>query len=313
MKKFVIKTVLSILFFVIIFGILNQIGKIYIPKEDRFLWKYNELFNPNVNADLVIFGTSKSARAINPAILETDSLSAYNLAFDSSTPEFYYYFYNNLFKHYYPKPNLILMDVTWISFMCFDSEQLRAQRNLQRQIEHDARYFPVKDYWDLFFYTNKKHLAVYNRYPLFNRTVGSEGEMNITYNGFTPVAIIKNRGVTKSIRSYIANINPQRQIHYLKLLLNDFKRDSVNVQLIMMPEALDEDLENSPLIQGSIHLLKDVAKNAGFNVIDYRHYLKSNSLFYDWSHANIYGAPIISKKIRQDLEINTSLYDNFNE
>jgi hypothetical protein len=281
---------------------LNFICKLYTPEKDRFQWKYDELFHPKVKAKFVIFGTSKSARGINPKILETDSLSVYNFAFDSSNPEFLYYLYTNLFRHYYPKPKFILMDVTWIML----------NPTMPRKIEQDSRYFPLKDYLYLFFNTKKKHLAFFNRYYLFNREVSKYGEIDITYNGFTPINHIKTHGLTKHDRSFILKLNDEKQLDYLKLLLEAFKKDSIKTLLVIMPDDLDENMQNNPVITNAVRKLKDVAKDEKIELIDYRDCIHSDSLFYDWNHLNINGARIMSEKIRNDIAKRTTLYKDKN-
>lgn len=293
MKKFIIKLFVFIFLFLLSFILLNSLCQLFTPENDRYALQYKELYNPTVDADIVVFGTSKSARGINPKILETDSISVFNFGLNGSNPEFIYKWYKNIFKINYPKPKLILLEINWLMF---DKDFM------WRSFEQDSRYFTCKDYLLLLKNTEKKYTAFFNRYHVFNRSVGSGGEIDLTYNGYTPFD--QKYSNSKSTKTYINSIDfdSDNQLKYFKMLLNLFKKEDVNVILLILPEVHNKSISSNDLFKDCTSDIKKISSEIGFKLLDYTYYFESESLFKDWQHLNITGAELITNKIKSDIK-----------
>lgn len=291
MKKFILNVCLFCLCFFTVFGVLELFFKNITPSDDRYEWQYNEIFNPIVKADIAIMGTSKSMRGINPKLLEEENTSVYNFGLNGSNPEFLFNWYTNYFKKYYPKPRLILLEVSWLMFN---------ENYMWRRIEQDSRYIPIQEFLSQLFYSKDKSTLFFNRFYIFNRTVGYGGLMDSTYRGYTPIPFD-----LKEIKAYSdsTTFNPKRQRSYFKLLINEFKKDGVNVMFVMLPEKINEDfLEYKYIKENLDYINQEVSK---FDYLNYHQEFKTDSIFVDWGHLNTIGARLISLKIKNEIKART--------
>ena len=183
------------------------------------------------------------------------------------------------------RPELIILEIN-----CFEF-----QESPMRLLEEDTRYFPFEDYVALLYNSHDRQKAIFNRYYLFQHKSSVEGAMDLSYHGFTPyvgkaekLVVIDDKDL--EIKS--------EMLHYFKLLLESFKRDNLKVVLVMMPIRIDDDFQDGATFD-SIYA---TATGAGIELLDYRNYFQSDSVFFDWGHLNMNGSEIISAKILQDVE-----------
>lgn len=292
MKKFIISIILFGCCFILVFISLELLFKNITPSKDRYRWQYEELFNPCVKADITVFGTSKSVRGINPKLLEDDNISVYNFGLNGSNPEFIFKWYNKFFKKYYPKPKLVIFEVNWLMFN---------EDWMWRDIEQDSRYFPLNEYFaELFKSKDNKATTFFNRYFIFNRTIGEGGIMDSTYNGFTPwqVNIENFKPMPDSI-----SFNPYRQQKFFDLILESFKKDNLNVIFVMLPERINTKSSSYSIVKENTDYIEE--KISDYIYLNYQDEFSDNSLFKDWGHLNIKGAKLISEKIKKDIKART--------
>lgn len=291
MKKFIFNICLFCGCFILVFIVLEMYYKYSTPSEDRYALQYDELFTPQVNADIVIIGTSKAMRALNPKKLEDNNISAFNFSLNGSNPQFLYNWYNNYFKKYYPKPKLILFEVSWLMFN---------EEWMWRKIEQDSRYIPTNEYFIEFFNSKDKNTLFFNRYYIFNRTIGTGGIIDSTYHGYTPLAY--KREIIEQFSDSIT-FNSYKQKQYFNLLLESFNEDSVDVIFVMLPEKIKKDFLGYKYIKENIDYLDK--KLDDYQFLNYHQEFIADSLFSDWGHLNINGANIISEKILRDIKERT--------
>jgi len=288
MNRFVINLIYFSLYLICIFLTIEFLCKKVAITKDRVAWQYQELFKPKVKADIVVLGTSKSIQGINPKQLEDKGITVYNFGLNGSNPEFIFSWYNKYFKKYYKKPKLILFEVSWLMFN---------EDWMFRRIEHDTRYFPLKEYCFEFVQTGNKSTAFFCRYHIFNRIVKDGSILDSTYHGYTPHPY--EAKVIESLSDSIC-FNPNRQRYYFDLLLNSFKNDSVNVMFVMLPEKIDSAFLKYKYISKNINYIEQRLNDYDF--LNYHQEFKVDSVFQDWGHLNIIGARLISQKIDKDLK-----------
>ena len=297
MKKFIINNLLFGCCFILIFSTLELIFKNTIPSADRYKWQYEELFSPTVKADIVIFGTSKSVRGINPKLIENNNISVYNFALNGSNPEFIFKWYNKFFKKYYPKPKLVIFEINWLMFN---------EKWMSRNIEQDSKYFPTSDYLnEIFISAENKVTTFFNRYYILNRSFGTGGIIDSTYNGYTPLAY--NMENFKPISDF-KPFNPNRQQKFFDMLLETFNKDNLDVIFVMLPERINPRLPSYSIVKENKDYIEE--KIEKYVYLNYHNEFDNDSLFSDWGHLNIRGAKILSELMKKDIEAKT--YNTFN-
>lgn len=263
-----------------------------MPLTDRYKWQYEELFNPTVKADVVIIGTSKSVRGINPKLIEENNISVYNFALNGSNPEFIYKWYNKFFKKYYPKPKLVIFEINWLMFN---------ENWMWRDIEQDSRYFPTSDYLkEILIGEDNKVTTFFNRYYTFNRNFGKGGIIDSTYNGYTPFPY--NLENFKPIPDSIS-FNPNRQQKFFDLILETFNKDNLDVIFVGLPERINPKLPSYSIVKENTDYIEE--KIEKYVYLNYHNEFDNDSLFSDWGHLNIKGAKILSELIKKDIEAQT--------
>jgi hypothetical protein len=273
---------------------LEYIFKNTTPSDDRFRWQYEELFNPDIKAEIAIFGSSKSVYGINPQILEDNNISVFNFGLNDANAEFIYKWYSKFFRRYYPKPKLILFEVSWLMFN---------EKWMWRRFEQDSRYFKKKEFFkEIFNSQNDLNTTFFNRFHIFNRTVGDGSIMDSSYNGYTPQPVNNNK--IKSMPDSIT-FNPNKQRKFFELLLKMLKTDNLNVIFIILPEKINkQSLSYKTLKKNTDYIQK---KTSNYKLLNYQNEFKSDSLFNDWRHLNIKGAKLISEKIKEILKSDYNL------
>ncbi len=295
MKKFLIRLVIFLSIYFALFALTEYSAKEKVV-YDRYAFQYNELFFPKVKADIVIFGASASVRGVNPQIIENDSISVFNFGLNGSNPEFLYKWYTNYFKKHYPKPKLILLEVSW---RMFDDE------HMWRRIEQDSKYFPFAEFCSALYKSDIKGQTTIlaNRFHIKNRKIGKEGIASQYYNGYEPFPV-KRKAVGFGPSS--SNFKYEKQREYFKLLLDELKADENDVVLFLLPEKIKISRNNKKMIYSNIEFIKSCANQYEFDFFNYLNEFNSDTLFKDWAHLNVNGARQISQKIKADIEARNS-------
>src|SRR5438309_1569519 len=70
--------------------------------------KYQEIFHPRVDAQIVILGSSHAEYGVNPKYLENGPWRAYNFGSGGSPPSYFWDWYGQIFSRFYRKPAVAL-------------------------------------------------------------------------------------------------------------------------------------------------------------------------------------------------------------
>jgi hypothetical protein len=267
--------------------------------------QYDEVFHPQVNADVVILGASHATHGINPKYLESDHLKIYNFSLNGASPSFNLKWYQEIFQRYYKKPSHVIYGVHWVMF---DSHFLK------RRFEQDSKYFPfhffvseMKDGKTLkalllnrFSFIRERKQLVARLIQLFKKKRREVYPRSEYYHGFIPFET--RRDLTKEV------MNPkveQFQLRAFEELLNEFERDGIKVIFVEVPGYL-YGFDSSSLSE-NIKLLKKIADERKIPFLDYETERVSvintnDALFSDSAHLNRKGSEAFSKLLRRDLE-----------
>lgn len=81
-----------------------------VNEEHINILNYDELVDHRINANIVIFGSSRSKYGINPKYLDDEGKTFYNFSFNGGGASFYKDWYEHIFKPYYPKPDVVILE-----------------------------------------------------------------------------------------------------------------------------------------------------------------------------------------------------------
>ena len=302
MKSFWIRVIIFITILFIILFCFNEKLKTIIYKEDYYKIQYDEIKYPKTNTNSIIIGTSKSLHGIQPSIINNNNLHFYNFSLNGSTANFYFNWYQNIFKPHYKKPRVILIGVDLIFL---DSAQY------WRQYEQDALYFPKTVFLNNFFLSKdlNKIMLVKNRFPAL-KYLNNPGilfkkeESSFSFSdyelGFIPFES-KNKIVNVDpVNSVIAESYKSKFDSLINLLVSD----SIKIIFIQTPQygQLRTYYEKLPINKYYDSL-------ATLYHIPFLDYNRSNfsdintkaEYFSDKVHLNKNGSTIFSLKLAKDL------------
>jgi len=299
----------KICFFSLLVGILILMNSwLDVGGNRQSRQQYDEAFHPKVNADMIIIGASHAAHGINPKYLEKDDLKVFNFGQDGAGPYFFLKWYRKIFQRYYRKPETVIFGVHWVMF---------ESHTLQRQFEQDSNFFPryflfqeLHDFKEMktlilnqFGFIRERKKLPYRLVRLFEkrRRMGPY-ILPQYYNGFVPYErkgrLDKKKGSKPK--------NDKVQINAFRELLDDFKKNNIQVILVNIPGYLPaRDPDN---IQESIALIHKIAEEKGIPFLDYETERITDlntdpSLFSDWVHLNGKGSDAFTKLLKSDLEL----------
>jgi hypothetical protein len=265
--------------------------------------QYNEVFRPQVKADVIILGASHATHGINPFYLEEDGYRIYNFSLNGAGPLFNLTWYEKIFRRHYPKPRYVIYAVHWIMF----DDQL-----LKRRFEQDSRYFPLSYLLkELKEFKAAKGLLL-NRFALFRERKHLAGRLfqktfrepylpSKYYNGFIPF----ERKATLEGQEKIDPKNSPIQIQAFEELLDAFERDGVKVVFVHVPGYLPGRGDSS--ISEGMDLLYQIAHARKIPFLDYETDRISaintdKTLFSDAAHLNEKGSRYFSNLLRKDIK-----------
>ncbi len=263
---------------------------------------YKEVFDPKVNANVIILGASHSAHGINPRYLEADQIRVYNFSMDGAGPSFNLEWYKKIFQTRYPKPLCVIYGVHW---GMFDENLFR------RKFDQDSRYFPRHLLLSEFGYLEGFKTLILNRLAfvrerkqLLARIFGKQRDVYVLsryYHGFIPY---ERKGRVEKKRE-VKPKNSEAEIRAFEELLDEFEKNKIRVIFVEVPGYLpSRDPSN---IQKTMQLLDQIAEERKIPFLNYDTKIITNintdpSLFSDWIHLNEKGSDAFSKLLRSDLD-----------
>lgn len=283
------------------------------PYEWRYKYQFDELFHPKVNADIIIIGSSKAVRGINPKIIENKNRSVFNFALNGSNPEYYYNWYKYLFRNNYKKPKLLIFEVSWFMF----NEEF-----MWRNIYHDSKFLPKSEVFRLIcknkspkidnykLFSSSFNLLEKSNYELLIQKKNRPESLHKFYNGYNPLETIDSVPLNA-----FPDFNPENQRVYFEKLLSLLYLDSVNVILVNLPDNLSQNLIDSETYSINNKFIEQSYKKYEFDFFQFQDSLQfvenQDSIFHNWNHLNEIGAKIFSDKI--NTLINEPYHNNVYE
>ena len=286
MKRLVINGLLLIGMLLPPIWFLNyQLGKnVY---EQHFV-KHQEVFDPQFNADVFIFGSSRSANGLNPKCMVQKGINAYNFAMQANNPAFYQKWHQHILKKYYTPPKAIIYEVDWMMF-----DQLARKR----KFEYESAHYSWADFMG-FLWSSEHNSAtlIYHRFPFLKyrdqldylfkpKTDFAPFRLEREFRGFIP----SMRRVDKSEVDIPKLKNDPRQMEILEQLVEQWQAEGIKVIFVQTPEYLAG--RSHELYEPNSDFLHDLAQRHGIPFLDYNREKISrinadSTLFEDWIHLN---------------------------
>lgn len=281
----------------ILFLLLNHAVEARVDEATKL--QFQELLHPTGTRQAVIFGDSHSINGINPKYLEREGVSVYNFSFPGADSIYYQDWYP-LFKRYYPKPQIALVQLDWFSFL--DAPYL------YRTIEVDAEYLPWRMMWDLTASKSIDDRKLWtSRFPLFQHrqkvdrllVPGDEfadAYIQDYYHGFIPVS--KNYTPGGVLR--FAAKSERREA--MRLWVKRLQADGVKVVFVQTPEFLQaRDIDPEYEEQATEFAREVGAPFLNFNTDLVSEINSDPSNYADWGHMNARGARLFSERLNLEL------------
>jgi hypothetical protein len=271
--------------------------------------EWNDIHQGNINADLIIAGSSRAWVHVSPFILDTAlHLNSYNLGFDSYNfkgQQMRYKFYEKFNRQ--PKFILHCLDIDMLTAkkQLFMTEQFAPYLN-DSIIHHGTKSFEgysTLDYANPFtkYQYRTQHIAVgllefFNiRHFKTQKYKGYEG-MQLPWDG-------RFERAKKEFPTGWRVLLNQEQITLFDTYLSECKKNGIQVILIYPPEYF----EGQQLIKNRkaiINVYQQFAKKHEIPFMDYSadELSYSKDYFYNSQHLNRTGAELFTAKLAKDLE-----------
>lgn len=300
--KFALKFIIYLSCLLLLLFGLNKVAG-FKQTHDSSENKWHELFNNEIQAEVIIIGASHAAAGINPKYLEHDGIRVFNFALNGNNPRATLKWYKHFFRELYPKPRAIIYEVNWF---LFDSDWLGFH------IENASRYFPYQVYLkELLNRDNDREMLILNRYPIFYNKISdfsvNQGERIIDveanyYHGFTPD---NGRQVNLDITRHESTRNFAEQQNAFNELLDLFKSDGIRVILVQAPEYLNG--RNCDMIEKNNEYIRNVAKMKHLSFYNFNDELTTSinydkNMYTDWGHLNMDGSAKFSRVLAETLK-----------
>ncbi len=269
---------------------------------------WNDIYNKNIDEDLVYYGSSRTYVHINPKIMDDElGINSYNLGFNAYKIDFQKYRHDEFLKHYQPKNVIINLDINALTQVrAFKSEQFLPMLFFNKELYLKIKKSLGVDYKVKF----REIFFPLIRYRHYNN------------NGKNIIDELKNiyaKKINKKIRiKGFQGINRQWKDEKLDkaeikvsvdlkndliAMIEDLKNINANVILINTPEYVSQ-IKSQTNRKEIINLYQSIANQYQIPFIDYSNDSISynQKLFYNTNHLNAKGADIFTKQLAQDIK-----------
>ena len=313
MKKFILNIIgFSVLAAVLAFSLDYLVTSGLKKTEVGDFQVWNDIYNSRITGGVVISGSSRAARSINPAILDsTLSINSYNLGNDA------YYFYMQyaryqVFAKHNPKPKLIIQTTDFNTLWNTGST-------------NKVQFAPYKDplldgfLENVGFKPNELNMPVYRYFSeisaiklgLFSQ-LGLDKVLykdRIKYKGYQATYEEWNRRELDNVLNAAGKIKAHNQPE-MAVLLDEFfcecKSNDIQVVMVFVPEYIEAvNATESKNATAVLELYNSLSEKYDFPFLDYSRdsicYNPAN--FYNALHLNSRGADLFTQKLARDIDL----------
>lgn len=295
-----------VMLFVLDSGITAALTK--SRKADFAIW--NELTEGKINADIVIYGSSRAWVHFNPQILE-DSLSqtVYNLGIDGYKFAMQYYRHNVLLI-YNTKPAFIIhaLDFNTLEkqYDLYNAKQFLPyiKNDLIRDATSRYNGLGFYDYHLPFVRYHGQSQAIYNAIGIKVRPDKNTPDRYKGYQGQERVWTDDLSNQKAKQDHYEVEVDPEI-LKWFKEYLKELRKNRIKVILVYPPEYIEGQNYVSNRKQ-VMNLYKKIAADNKLLLLDFSDssICKNRSMFYNSMHLNKEGSELFSKQVAHLLKLN---------
>ncbi len=319
MKQLAYKTLL----FIALFSIIDSLV-FYIYKHEEFNKPYSygslsKLYAGTINADVVIFGSSRTQLHINPMIIEElTGLTSYNLA-QAGTNIFQSFFTLEEYMLHNKKPKIVIFeaDIRQLDkkiLLRFEKHNFKKYIFLSR---HTAELFNQTLLEKISHSLIKSQCATNNPYIFyhyFSKSIWNkrQEEQSVVDNNdwvFSKGAHLKKgidptRGINPQKEEYHIDLSSDREELFRRLLR--YAEQQRFILLLFSPPSILS-WEKNKSMESAIEFYRNLSSKS--NSIYYADYSfdddlrKNKSLWFNGAHLNIVGANLLTKKITTHIQL----------
>lgn len=276
------------------------------PSSKRYQ-VYKELLEQHTHSNIVFFGSSITMTGINATYLDdkTKGNIFYNFSTGGSGAVFYDSWYKFIFRRFYPKPDIVFLEVGNDSFL----------EVMSHPFDDDIRYAPRKILWDILtnhdFPLNYKaiiHKRI-NKTYLLNSIFFDDGywkqlmgKTEIDPNkGFDPAG--NDRVQVKGVVDYLHSDHSAKVSKAFFSLVDQLHHENVKTVFIHFPEFVPFRIRDPHTTE----IVENLAKSNHTAFLDYNNPEKLTDFNYDWKttqewrHLSTYGSSLFNKRLKEDI------------
>lgn len=259
--------------------------------------QWNDIINGNIDADIVIMGSSRAWVQINPMIIDSVlSTNTYNLGTDGSN-------FNRqmkkyiIYRKYNKKPKLVIQNIDFCSTLGYNVGYEKIQF---------CPFFWNKSIRDEFWSSEpfsffEKYAPMYRFRNLFPSFLLSLGERSLN-KGYRSVDESWNGEEFEKIDSIRFNVNSTTLNMFCEYLKKN-KEDSIKVVLVYAPIYIGA-TEKVTNLNDMYTLYQNIANKYGATILDYNYMdmCKDTAYFYNAMHLNKRGSEIFTDSLANDIK-----------
>jgi hypothetical protein len=308
MKLFLIKTVLfGLLLFAGAFVLDCMIGHGLKKSESADYVVWNDIIHSNINADVIMSGSSRSWVHISPKIIDSIlSVNSYNIGIDGYPFNLQYARYQ-LYKKYNKDPELIIQiaDATTLHVRKDAFEKLQFLPYMHEPLLHDALKEIGFSIFDLYFPAIQYYADLNTIKTGLEELFNIRHEQSQLYKGYQGmVQKWDGRALEKILQSgdSIKACMDSSMIALMDSFLHHCKQKNIQVILVFPPEYYKA-IDYTADLQKLKNIYASFSKKYNYPFLDYsRDSLCYDTLyFYNAMHLNKQGAELFSIKLAHDI------------
>jgi hypothetical protein len=275
-----------------------------IAQGELTTWK--DIYNGNINSDIVIYGSSRAWVHINPQLIEIKTgLKSYNLGIDGYNFDMQYFRHKELLK-YNKKPKQIIVSVDIFTLQrrkdLYNYQQflpfMLNNDDYKKQLNKYSMFTSADYNLPLIRYIYKKDLFVKLIKDIVTESSPSrvKGYMGHNKKWNSDFEKAKNKN-----DSYTAEID-LRSVNLFENFIAECIKDKIKIVLVYTPEYIDGQhyVKNRTEI---IDLFEKISQKYNIKYFDYSNdeICNNKNLFYNSTHLNKTGSEIFTTKLIEDI------------
>lgn len=291
MNKFIKKCIL----FCILSSIITYCTDLILSKliqPNGYMTGWQDLYANNINADLLIFGSSRAQKSFNPKIIEDSlSISCYNLGLINARMQIDYLRLLEYLRVCSKKPKYVTLEIDFFTFGM--QQSLSNHWQLFPYMLYNNNHYHCTNFMTGFSYID--YFVPLVRYSGYSSTIikNSILEDKQFYKGFIPIDTYMTKDIVEQQKSFWKEeIQADSiKINYLYEFINTCKSYGIKLNFVFIPQF--QDVEKGLIGCDSItNFIKKIAtlNNIPFGDFSIPYFNNDTIYFYDMRHLNSRGA-----------------------